>query len=86
MTWHALERRASRVISDTLRGRLCFNVLRAPSLPLSEVAFKLAAKKFGVQLEDPGEALGSPAAIKAALKAAGFNTVKVQSLLGSVWI
>ena len=54
-------------------------MLRAPSLPLSEIAFELAAAKFGVQLADVGAALGSPSAIKDALKAAGFKTIKART-------
>ena len=54
-------------------------MLRAPSLPLSEIAFELAAAKFGVQLADVGAALGSPSAIKDALKAAGFKKFKART-------
>ena len=55
-------------------------MLRAPSLPLSEIAFELAAAKFGVQLANVGAALGSPSAIKYALKAAGFKKMKARTL------
>jgi len=62
-----------------LRGRLCFNVQRVPSVPLSDVAFELAASMFGVRIEDVGAALGTPRVIKAALAAAGFADIKACS-------
>ena len=68
-----------RALQHSLCVWLCCNVPRVPRVPLSDVAFELAASMFGVRIEDVGAALGTPRVIKAALAAAGFADVKARS-------
>ncbi|MBS0661703.1 MAG: methyltransferase domain-containing protein [Verrucomicrobia bacterium] len=53
-------------------GRIAFSTMQAGS-PLPAQLFRDCAAEFGVTLTDPSEPLGSVAACRQALEAAGFN-------------
>jgi ubiquinone/menaquinone biosynthesis C-methylase UbiE len=57
-------------------GRIGFSTMRAGS-PAEGRIFRECAAGFGVELSDPSAPLGSPAACRTALEAAGFTCEKV---------
>ncbi len=59
-------------------GRVAFTSMAAGSPPAGEL-FRQCAAHFGVQLEDPSAALGTPEACRMALANAGFADVAVES-------
>lgn len=66
-SWHRLLKKG---------GTVAFSTMQAGSPPAAHI-FRSCAAEFGVQLNDPSEALGSVPACRIALEQAGFEVINI---------